>query len=138
MGSTEHGPQGQDWATEPIAVTGLSCKLTGDASDAENLWSMLAEGRDAWSEIPPSRFDLKGAYHADPDRLGTMHVKGGYFVKEDVAKFDAAFFNLSGETAAAIDPQYRMQLESVYEAFENAGLPLSRVAGSNTSVYAGV
>ncbi|MCJ1434431.1 hypothetical protein MMC27_003799 [Xylographa pallens] len=109
MGSTEHGPQGQDWATEPIAVTGLSCKLAGDASDAENLWSMLAEGCDAWSEIPPSRFDLKGAYHADPDRLGT-----------------------------AIDPQYRMQLESVYEAFENAGLPLSRVTGSNTSVYAGV
>jgi hypothetical protein len=29
-----------------------------------------------------------------------MNVKGGYFVKEDVAKFDAAFFNLSGETAA--------------------------------------
>ena len=38
----------------------------------------------------------------------------------------------------AIDPQYRMQLECVYEAFENAGLPLSCVAGSNTSVYAGV
>ena len=31
-----------------------------------------------------------------------------------------------------------MQLESVYEAFENAGLPLSSVAGSKTSVYAGV
>ena len=61
MGSTEHGPQGQDWAKEPIAVTCLSCKLVGDASDAENLWSMLAEGRDAWCETPPSRFDLKGS-----------------------------------------------------------------------------
>jgi hypothetical protein len=29
-----------------------------------------------------------------------MHVKGAHFVKEDVATFDAAFFNLSGETAA--------------------------------------
>jgi acyl transferase domain-containing protein len=38
----------------------------------------------------------------------------------------------------AIDPQYRMQLECVYEALENAGLPLSSVAGSNTSVYSGV
>ncbi|KAI0572270.1 Polyketide synthase phosphopantetheine-binding domain [Pyrenophora tritici-repentis] len=142
MESTEPSPQGQDWPTDPIAIIGLSCKLAGDASDAENLWAMLAEGRDAWSEIPPSRFNLKGAYHVNPDRLGTMHVKGAYFVKEDVTKFDATFFNLSGETAAfrpqAIDPQYRMQLECVYEAFENAGLPLSCVAGSNTSVYAGV
>lgn len=72
MGSTEHGPQDQDWATEPIAIIGLSCRLSGDASDAESLWTMLAEGRDAWSEIPPSRFDLKGAYHADADRLGTV------------------------------------------------------------------
>lgn len=37
-----------------------------------------------------------------------------------------------------MDPQYRFQLESTYEALENAGLPLSKVAGSNTSVYAGV
>jgi hypothetical protein len=69
MGSTE-----QDWATEPIAITGLSCRLGGDATDAENLWNMLAEGRDAWSEIPASRFDLKGAYHDDPDRLGTVSL----------------------------------------------------------------
>lgn len=37
-----------------------------------------------------------------------------------------------------MDPQFRFQLESAYEALENAGLPLSQVAGSNTSVYAGV
>ena len=74
MGSTEHGPQEQKWATEPIAITGLSCKLGGDASDAENLWTMLAEGRNAWSQIPHSRFDSKGAYHVDPDRLGTVSL----------------------------------------------------------------
>lgn len=72
MGSTEDGHQGQYWATEPIAITGLSCKLAGEASDTESLWTMLAEGRDAWSEIPASRFNNKGAYHADPDRLGTV------------------------------------------------------------------
>ncbi|KAE8326598.1 hypothetical protein BDV39DRAFT_193445 [Aspergillus sergii] len=36
-----------------------------------------------------------------------------------------------------LDPQFRLQLESVYEALENAGLSLSQVAGSNTSVFAG-
>lgn len=38
----------------------------------------------------------------------------------------------------AMDPQFRIQLESTYEALENAGLPLSEIAGSNTSVYAAV
>lgn len=56
---------------------------------------------------------------------------------EDIGLFDAAFFNLPAETAACLDPQFRLMLESSYEAFENAGLPMKKVIGSNTSVYAG-
>ncbi|KAL9616277.1 MAG: hypothetical protein Q9160_008839 [Pyrenula sp. 1 TL-2023] len=98
-----------EWTTEPIAIIGLSCKFAGDANNVESLWKMLAEGRNAWSEMPSSRFNPKGAYHPDSEKLST-----------------------------AVDPQYRFQLESAYEALENAGLPLSQVAGSNTSVYSGV
>lgn len=29
-----------------------------------------------------------------------MNVKGGHFIDEDIALFDAPFFNLSAETAA--------------------------------------
>ena len=36
-----------------------------------------------------------------------------------------------------MDPQYRLQLESTFEALESAGLPISDVAGTQTSVYAG-
>lgn len=39
----------------------------------------------------------------------------------DVANFDAAFFNYSAEMAQALDPQFRMQLETTYEALENGG-----------------
>lgn len=28
------------------------------------------------------------------------HVRGGYFIKEDIGLFDAPFFNLSADTAA--------------------------------------
>ncbi|KAJ3532838.1 hypothetical protein NM208_g8261 [Fusarium decemcellulare] len=122
---------------EPIAIIGLSCKFSGEASDAGGLWRLVAEGRDAWSQIPPTRFNWAGSYHRDRERPGTMHVRSGYFLKEDIGSFDAAFFNLSAETAAAMDPQFRLQLESVYEAFENAGQPMERVAGSDTSVYMG-
>ncbi|OBT39594.1 Type I Iterative Polyketide synthase (PKS) [Pseudogymnoascus sp. WSF 3629] len=123
-------------ATEPIAIIGISCKFAGDASSPNELWKMLVEGRDAWSEVPSSRFNLKGFFHPDPDRRDTMHVRGGHFLQEDVAHFDAPFFNFSSELAAALDPQFRLQLESVYEALENAGLPLTQVAGSDTSVFA--
>jgi acyl transferase domain-containing protein len=38
--------------------------------------------------------------------------------------------------AAWLDPQQRKMLEVCYEVFENAGLRLDDVAGSNTGVYA--
>ncbi|QVM05380.1 Type I Iterative PKS [Coccidioides posadasii str. Silveira] len=123
--------------SEPIAIIGLSCKFAGDATSPAKLWTLLEEGRSAWSEIPSSRFNPKGAYHPSREKLSTSHIRGGHFLEEDLALFDAAFFNFSAETASTLDPQFRLQLESVYEALENAGLPLSQVAGSNTSVFAG-
>ncbi|KAL4895333.1 hypothetical protein BDV59DRAFT_173712 [Aspergillus ambiguus] len=123
--------------SEPIAIIGLSCKFAGDAASPEKLWRLLEGGRSAWSEIPLSRFNSQGAYHPRREKLSTSHVRGGHFLEEDLGLFDAAFFNFSTETASTLDPQFRLQLESVYEALENAGLPLSQVAGSNTSVFAG-
>jgi acyl transferase domain-containing protein len=37
----------------------------------------------------------------------------------------------------AMDPQQRIMLEISYEAFENAGLPLDAIAGTDTSCYVG-
>jgi hypothetical protein len=36
-----------------------------------------------------------------------------------VGLFDAGFFNLSADAASAMDPQLRLLLESVNEAFED-------------------
>ncbi|KAI0849455.1 putative polyketide synthase [Daldinia vernicosa] len=127
-----------EWASEPIAIIGMSCKFSGGASDPDKLWDLMAAGKTGWSEIPVDRYDLKGVYHQNHERNSTTHVRGGHFLDEDVAAFDAAFFNYSAEMAQAIDPQFRLQLESTYEALENAGLPLSQVMGSQTSVFAGV
>ncbi|KAL7906095.1 putative polyketide synthase [Trichoderma velutinum] len=125
-------------ASEPIAIIGMSCKFSGGATDPEKLWDLLASGRTGWSEIPEERFNLKGVYHPNNERISTSHVKGAHFIEDDVTCFDAAFFNYSGETAQALDPQFRMQLESTFEALENAGLTMQQVAGSQTSVFAGV
>ncbi|KAK9417375.1 hypothetical protein SUNI508_08955 [Seiridium unicorne] len=84
---------------------------------------------------PALRFDQESFYHPQSDRLSTMPMKGGYFLREDPGAFDPSFFNFSAEVAAGIDPQIRIQLEVVFEALESAGLTLSSVAGSNTSVF---
>ncbi|KAF2729917.1 ketoacyl-synt-domain-containing protein [Polyplosphaeria fusca] len=121
----------------PIAIVGMSCRFAGGASDPEKLWQLCAEGRTGWSEVPSDRFNIEGHYHPRPDNLNTTNVKGACFLDDDIGLFDAAFFNLPAETAACLDPQFRLMLESTYEAFENAGLTMKQINGSNTSVYAG-
>lgn len=67
------------------------------------------------------------AYKDGTNNRPQTHVKGGHFLDDDVAAFDAAFFNYSAEMAQAVDPQFRLQLESTYEALEN-GMFLSATA----------
>ncbi|KAF2753079.1 putative polyketide synthase [Pseudovirgaria hyperparasitica] len=121
----------------PIAIVGMSCRFSGGASNPQKLWDLVAQGRSAWSKIPASRYNSTAFYHPHPEKLGTSNVEGGYFLEEDVSYFDLSFFSFSAEVAACMDPQIRIQLELVYEALEDAGIPLSKIAGTNTSCFAG-
>lgn len=51
--------------------------------------------------------------------------------------FDASFFNITAAEATALDPKQRICLEVAYEAMENAGLTLPKIAGSQTACYIG-
>lgn len=64
-------PAASSMGREPIAIIGLSCKFSGDATNPDKLWTLLEEGRSAWSEIPSSRFNPKGAYHPSREKLST-------------------------------------------------------------------
>lgn len=66
-----------------------------------------------------------------------LPTKGGHFLSQDPYAFDAAFFSITAAEAAAMDPKQRIAMEVVYEALENAGKPLHRVAGSQTACYIG-
>ncbi|KAI0483452.1 putative polyketide synthase [Xylaria cf. heliscus] len=115
----------------------MSCRFPGEATDPSKLWDMVANHRSAWSEIPSDRFNPDAFYHPNADHIGTHNVRGAHFLKGDIATWDASFFNFTAEAARAMDPQFRLLMETTFEALETAGLSVESIAGSDTSVYAG-
>ena len=66
------------------------------------------------------------------------NARYGYFLEgQTMREFDNEFFHISRKEAEAMDPQQRLLLEVVYEALEDAGVPLASVRGSRTSVHVG-
>ncbi|KAH8164730.1 hypothetical protein CIB48_g3496 [Xylaria polymorpha] len=120
---------------EPIAIIGLACRFPGGANSPDELWKLLAEGKSGWSEIPADRYNWRSFHHPHPDAEAGHNQKGGGYIDRDLAAFDAAFFNIPAAEANGLDPQQRLQLETAYEALENAGIPLGSVKGSKTSVH---
>jgi acyl transferase domain-containing protein len=125
----------EDSILEPIAIVGLGCRLPGGADTPEKLWDIVSEGRQCWTDVPADRYNWKSFHHSDPDAHGTHNARGGFFLQQDVAEFDANFFGIPAAEANAIDPQQRILLEVTYEALENAGVPIESIRGSQTGVY---
>ncbi len=124
-------------AHEPIAIVGLGCRFPGGAHGPEAFWEKLRAGFDAIREVPPERWPVDAHYDADPEAAGKIYTRHGAFL-DDVDKFDARFFNISPREAATMDPQQRLLLETSWEAFEHAGLPPEKIAGSATGVFVGL
>jgi acyl transferase domain-containing protein/acyl carrier protein/NADP-dependent 3-hydroxy acid dehydrogenase YdfG len=121
--------------SEPIAIIGMSGRFPG-APDLGALWQLLIEGGDAIQEIPPERYDIDAVFDPVPRTPGrTVSRWGGLLA--DIDCFDAEFFGISPREATRMDPQQRMLLEVAYEALEDAGQPLERLAGSDTGVFVG-
>ncbi|KAI0096862.1 hypothetical protein GGR51DRAFT_489918 [Nemania sp. FL0031] len=120
-----------------IAIIGLACRFPGEARSPEAFFEMLLQGRDAWSEVPPTRFDPHAFFHPNRERPGSLVAGGGYFLKEDVSKWDAPFFATSAVEARAIDPQQRLLLEVAYESLENAGIPIETISGTEAACFVG-
>ena len=111
-------------ADEPIAVVSVSCRFPGGAVSPEALWELLAEGRDAVSELPRDR-----------GWRGGVVAEGG--VLHDAGEFDAGFFGISPREAVAMDPQQRLLLEVCWEALERAGIDPAALRGTPAGVFVG-
>src|SRR5947209_1128439 len=121
----------------PIAIIGIGCHFPGDVNNAASYWELLREGRDAITEVPSDRWDIDAYYDPDPDAPGRMRTRWGGFVR-DPDKFDAQFCGISPREAVLMDPQQRFLLEVTWEALEDAGQAVDRLAGSKTGVFVGI
>lgn len=122
---------------EPLAIVGVAYRFPGSNSADHKLWDLLEKGQSTWGKVPESRFDQDAYAHPDPSRAGSIAAKGGYFLTEDPAAFDAPFFGITPAEASALDPQQRYLLEITYECLESAGVSMNKIRGSNTGCFAG-
>ncbi|MFI9496174.1 type I polyketide synthase, partial [Streptomyces halstedii] len=115
--------------SEPIAIVSMACRFPGGVRTPEDLWELLAEGRDTVAAVPGDR----GWETAWPSG-GTVPGRGAFL--DGAADFDPEFFGISPREAVAMDPQQRLLLMASWEAVEQAGIDPLSLRGSRTGVYA--
>ena len=116
-----------------VAIIGIGCRYPS-ARGPKAFWDLLLERRDAISVLSKERKKLSRLFDSlTPDALENFF--GGFL--DGIENFDAEFFQVSPREAVCLDPQQRMLMQVVWEAFEDAGIIPARLKGSSTGVFIG-
>ncbi len=128
--------RGESPVREPLAIIGIGCHFPGGATSPQAFWELIRSGTDATREVPSDRWNVHKFYDPDPKKSGKMITfRGGYLERLD--QFDAQFFGIAPREAMWLDPQQRLLLQVTWEALEDAGQVVEKLAGTDTSVFIG-
>ncbi|EMS73637.1 type I polyketide synthase [Ruminiclostridium cellobioparum] len=121
-----------------IAIIGMACRFPG-AKNLREYWTNLIEGKESitlFTDEELLKAGVDGTVLKDHS-----YVKAGSIL-EDYDKFDAGFFGYSPQEAQLMDPQHRVFIECVWEAFEDAGYnpesykgEIGAFSGAKTDTY---
>ena len=126
----------RDSTPVPVAICGMGMRLPGGIHNDRDLYDFLINKGDARSTIGEDRYNLDGYYNAH-GKHGTISTRYGYFINDvELSKFDLSMFTLTAAEAEQVDPNHRLALEVVREAFESAGEANWR--GKNIGTYVGM
>ncbi len=124
--------QQQEKVFDPIAIIGMSCRVP-QASNLQEFWQLLRQGKNIISALPEARWELLKETEEPALREHHLAYWGGHL--DNIDAFDAYFFGISPREALRMDPQQRLLLEVAYETFEDAGLTIEDLSGTNTGVF---
>ncbi|WP_226781564.1 non-ribosomal peptide synthetase/type I polyketide synthase [Oceaniglobus trochenteri] len=120
-----------------IAITGIAGRFPGAAS-VESFWKAVREGRDL---IRPHAPETLADNFTDAERARDTYVPVRPAI-EGAEMFDAPFFDMLPREAAQTDPQFRVFLETCWQALEDAGHdparppgPIGVFGGASMSTY---
>ncbi|NEY32343.1 SDR family NAD(P)-dependent oxidoreductase, partial [Streptomyces sp. PRKS01-65] len=121
-----------------IAVIAVSGRYPR-AADLDELWANLRDGKDCVTEVPADRWD-PATVHAGPGAGEATRSRawGGFL--DGIDRFDPLHFGISPREAAAMDPQLRLFLETVWHLLEQSGTTqevIERRYGRSVGVYVG-
>lgn len=120
----KHGRSIPEDLAGAIAITGIAGRFPGTTSLAE-FWDAVCQGRDL---IRPHPTDMLADNFTDAQRAQDNFVPVRPAIA-DADMFDASFFEMLPREAAQTDPQFRVFLETCWQALEDAGHDPSRPPG---------
>ncbi|MFB4315849.1 SDR family NAD(P)-dependent oxidoreductase [Actinomadura sp. 21ATH] len=124
-------------AQVPVAIVGASCRAPGGVTDADGLWRLLLDRRDAVTGCDPGLRWPRHERVVPADLADPRAVRHGAFL-DGIELFDPGFFGIPVKEGPSVDPQHRLLMETTWEALENAGIPPRSLAGSQTGLFIGI
>lgn len=123
---------------EEVVIVGQAVRLPGDINTAESFWdALIAKRDDIMIPIPADRWDHPSFYRSptstSPSNICDITFEKSGFVQ--VTHFDNNFFGISTPEALNVSPSTRLTLETVFDALEDACIPVSKLKGTNTGVF---
>lgn len=134
--STETRGRQRKKEQEKIAIVGIAGMMP-EADNIYEFWSNLVHEKDCITEIPAQRWDWRKYLTENRHDRGKSVSKWGGFIR-DVDAFDAGFFQIPENEVKYIDPQHRLYLQTVWNAFEDSGCCLDSLSGKKIGVFTGV